>query len=76
MIKAPFSIWKRGLFYLMENSRSAVLSVDNSQRCHVDDIVDIIAALQHMNRFIHAHQDRAYCFGLTKMMEEFIADIA
>jgi len=40
-----------------------LLGVDDSDCRHVDDVGNIVAALQDMDRLLGAHQDRAYLFG-------------
>ena len=53
-----------------------LLGIDNSNRGHVDNVGDIVAALQHMNRLLGAHQDRADLLGAAEFVQQFIGDVA
>lgn len=68
-------IKKNLLDYHAMSGISGRLGIHNGDCCHVDDIIDIVTALQYMNRFVHAHQDRADRIRAAQVVEQLVADI-
>jgi hypothetical protein len=52
------------------------LRIHNSNGSHINDIVNTVTTLQNVNRFIHTHQNRAYRFSPTQMMQKLVADVS
>ena len=54
----------------------SLLRFQNGKRGKIDDVFDLVVALQDVDRLAHADQDRADHLGLRQALHQLIADVA
>src|SRR6185312_6137030 len=53
-----------------------LLRVDHGHRSHVDDLLEVGALFEYVNRAIHSHHNRADRGGAAEMIKELVGNVA